>query len=211
MRKLVHLIQQGNGMMCFRATAIVVFLTFLAWLLGGVYFCRMVFQFADERAVVVPAFPEKAGVAALTGGRNRIARGVELLEMGVGSRLLISGVQKGTTFAQIAAREDVHLKEGQAVDLGYQATDTVGNALEIKAWVNEHQLERLAVVTSFYHIPRARLELERFLPALNMRFYAVKTPFVLREWWKSPRSFGFLMAEYTKFLVVYAQYKVLGL
>lgn len=151
------------------------------------------------------------GIAALTGGRNRIAKALELLNLGAGDRLLISGVKRGTGLNLIAAREDIVLKDGQPVDLGYQATDTVGNAREVKAWAAKHGMQKLAVVTSFYHIPRARLELEHAMPEKEITFYAVQSPFVLRRWWTSFKSFAFLAAEYTKFLAVYVQYKMLGL
>lgn len=151
------------------------------------------------------------GIAALTGGRNRIAKALELLNLGVGDRLLISGVRPGTGLNLIASREDIVLKDGQPIDLGYQATDTVGNAVEVKAWAQQHQMNKIAVVTSFYHIPRVRLEFSHAMPEKQFTFYAVQSPFVLRKWWTSVKSFLFLAAEYTKFLAVYAQYKVLGL
>ncbi len=151
------------------------------------------------------------GIAALTGGRNRIAKALELLNQGVGDRLLISGVRRGTSLGLIAAREDIILKDGQPVDLGYQATDTVGNAREVRAWAAKYGMEKLAVVTSFYHIPRSRLELEHAMPDKDIVFYAAQSPYVLRQWWRSWKSFWFLMAEYAKFLAVYIQYNMLGL
>lgn len=151
------------------------------------------------------------GIAVLTGGRNRIAKAVELLNLGVGDKLLISGVKPGTGLGLIASREDIVLKNGQPIELGYQATDTVGNALEVKKWALKHEIEKLAVVTSFYHVPRARLELEHAMGEKEMVFYAVQSPFVLRRWWTSLKSFWFLAAQYTKFLAVYVQYKMLGL
>ncbi|MCM1323800.1 MAG: YdcF family protein [Acetobacter sp.] len=205
------------------------------WLGGFMLFCREVFFYADKGEAVFgsdlrydyayldltrgrrgnefapDADDVMVGIVALTGGRNRIAKALELLDFGMGDRLLISGVKSGTGWNQIAAREDVVLKEGQLVDLGYQATDTVGNAIEVKAWAAKYKIDKLAVVTSFYHIPRARLELAHVMPEKDIRFYAVQSPFVLRRWWSSVRSFLFLAAEYTKFLAVYVQYYMLGL
>ena len=67
------------------------------------------------------------------------------------------------------------------------------------------------MVTSFYHIPRSRLELEHAMPDKDIVFYAAQSPYVLRQWWRSWKSFWFLMAEYAKFLAVYIQYNMLGL
>ncbi|MBP3687037.1 MAG: glycoside hydrolase family 99-like domain-containing protein [Alphaproteobacteria bacterium] len=164
----------------------------------------------DGRYVRKPDTPP-LGIAVLTGGRNRIAKGLELLNNGVGDRLLISGVRPGTNLGVIAAREDIILKDGQPIDLGYQATDTVGNALEIKDWVQKHKMNKLAVVTSFYHIPRSALELKHALGECEIVFYAANSPYVLRRWWTSWRSFWFLTAEYAKFLAVYLQYHILRL
>lgn len=165
---------------------------------------------ADGRFAPQPDFAP-VGIAALTGGRNRISRALELLNKGAGDRMLISGVRRGTSLGLIAAREDVILKDGQPVDLGYRATDTVGNALEVKDWAEKYGMSKLAAVTSFYHIPRARLELEHAMPDKKIVFYAAQSPFVLRRWWTSCKSFWFLLVEYVKFLAVYVQYNMLGL
>ncbi len=157
----------------------------------------------DGRFVAPAEKPKPVGIAVLTGGRNRIAKAVELLNRGFGERLLISGVQPGIKLEVITAREDVKLKSAQPVDLGYQARDTVGNAREVRQWVKTHGMDELYVVTSFYHIPRSRLELEYALPDTKMHFVAVESPYVARAWWKNWRSFKFMAGEYTKFLLVY--------
>ncbi len=152
-----------------------------------------------------------AGIAVLTGGKNRIAKAMELLNRGYGERLLISGVPAGTTLNLIVLRPDVRLESGQPIDLGYEARDTVGNAREVRAWAQEHGMSELFVVTSFYHIPRSRLELEHEMPNMKMHFVAADTPDVAREWWKNKNSLLFLAVEYTKFLLVYVQYRILRL
>lgn len=180
------------------------------WLGGFMLFCRIVFGYAEIMPVSGVNY-DKTGIVALTGGRNRIARAVEMLRGGKGERLLISGVQKEVALEQIAEREDIARLDGLAIDLGYEATDTVGNAKEIKQWVEKNGFTRLNVVTSFYHIPRSRLELRHLLPQQEISFTAVSSPFVLGQWWWHPKSFCFLAIEYTKFLIVYVQYNMLGL
>lgn len=150
--------------------------------------------------------PSPIGIAVLTGGINRIEKAIQLFNEGVGERLLISGVRPGISLELITARKDVILKNPQPIDLGYEATDTVGNAKEVKAWTQKYNIKEFYVVTSFYHIPRSRLELQHEMPDAIMHFVAVDTPNVLPEWWKNWRSFKFMAAEYTKFLIVYLQY-----
>lgn len=196
---------------------------FFVWVGGFFLFCRVAFmsvrQNVEKTAKETVAFvnyenPDSlshTGIAVLTGGRNRIAKAVELLNEGYGERMLISGVRRGTSLGIITSREDIKLDSDNPIELGYLATDTVGNAGEISRWAKQHRFGSIYVVTSFYHIPRSRLELEHKLPDMTMYFVAADTPYIAREWWKNFHSFSFLAAEYTKFLLVYMQYKMLGL
>ena len=152
-----------------------------------------------------------SGIAVLTGGRNRIAKAIELLNQNKGERLLISGVKRGTSLNLITSREDVKLESVLPIDLGYKATDTVGNAKEIKEWSQKHNINHIYVVTSFYHIPRAKLEVENIIKNKKLEFISTPSDFVSNKWWKNFKSFKFLANEYTKYLIVYVQYKMLGL
>jgi uncharacterized SAM-binding protein YcdF (DUF218 family) len=59
------------------------------------------------------------------------------------------------------------------VDLGYDAIDTVGNALETAKWVRAHNYRRVLVVTSNYHMPRSLLELHRIDPETQYVGYPI--------------------------------------
>lgn len=177
------------------------------WSIGFVIFVRSVFSYGED--FKISDMPQPFGVAVLTGGRGRIERGVELLEQTGAQTLLISGVSKGLLLYDIAKRDGFEIKENMPVELGYEATDTVGNAKEIKAWVKKHGLKCVIGVTSFYHIPRSRLEVLYELPETRLEFVAVRSAYVKEDWWNSFESFKFLAAEYCKFLTVFAQYKIL--
>ncbi len=82
-----------------------------------------------------PEKPKADAVVVLTGGTQRIDQAVNLLETGTGQRLLISGVHPDTSAARI--REMTRAPQSLfvcCVDLGYDAIDTVGNALETAKW-----------------------------------------------------------------------------
>ena len=175
----------------------------LVWLAGFIYFCAEIYSYTKEK---IEPSNKPAGIAVLTGGRHRIAKGLELLDAGQGKRLLISGVQKGVVLDEIAERENIHLYDDMPIDLGYEATTTVGNAKEIKAWADKCKFDVIYAVTSFYHIPRSRLELKKIMPEKDIRFVAVNSEYVSPEWWKNFGSFKFLAAEYCKFLLVKLQY-----
>ena len=115
-------------------------------------------------------------------------------------------MQKGVRLDEIAARENVHLYDDMPVDLGYEATTTEENAKEITAWAEKYKLNTIYAVTSFYHIPRSRLELQHKMPKMDIRFVAVSSGYVRKHWLRHWGSFKFLTAEYAKFLAVWFQY-----
>jgi len=180
-------------------------LLFILWIAGFAYFSHEVFKYIKQEPTRVKD-TEAVGIAVLTGGRYRISKGIELLNEGYGSRLIISGVTDGVTLHDIALKDNVVIYDDMPIDLGYEARTTVGNAKEIKDWAEKYQIKTIYAVTSFYHIPRSRLELQHFLPKIDFRFVAVSSGYVRKHWWKHWGSFKFLMAEYCKYLAVMVQY-----
>ena len=96
----------------------------------------------------------------LTGGTSRVTDALELLAAGRGKRLLITGVNPGTTTGDIARQTvDYGRLLNCCVDLDYSALNTLGNAVETRRWAIDHDFKSLIVVTSTYHMPRALAEL----------------------------------------------------
>src|SRR5207248_507539 len=80
----------------------------------------------------------------------------ELLAAGRGKRLLISGVNPGTTTSDIAHQVSEYSRFlSCCVDLDYSALNTLGNAVETRRWVLDRGFHSLIIVTSAYHMPRA--------------------------------------------------------
>jgi uncharacterized SAM-binding protein YcdF (DUF218 family) len=163
--------------------------------------------FADRAAKATPV-PEPAvadGVVALTGASSaRIDAAIQLLELGKGKRLLISGVNP-----EVRPRElrDVARGAGNAydccVDLGFKAANTLGNARETAAWVKKHRFRSLIVVTADYHMPRSMLELRAAMPGVKLQAYPVATETLdARRWWRDGGEARRLAVEYTKYLVI---------
>jgi uncharacterized SAM-binding protein YcdF (DUF218 family) len=143
------------------------------------------------------------GIVVLTGGASRIADAIDLLALGRGRRLLISGVHHATTQGEIA-----HLvPEYQqliacCVDLDHSALNTVGNAVETRRWVKGRGFRSLIVVTSSYHMPRTMAELARQLPDVDLIPYPVVTERMRGEpWWASGPTARLLFFEYLKYIV----------
>jgi uncharacterized SAM-binding protein YcdF (DUF218 family) len=95
-----------------------------------------------------------------TGGAGRIDRGIELLRARQARRMLVTGVAPGIG-AETLAREYRTPQRLFAccIDLGTDAVDTRSNAEETAAWVKQHNYRTVRLVTSDWHVPRARMEL----------------------------------------------------
>jgi len=103
-------------------------------------------------------------VVVLTGGKGRLARGLDVLQAKAARRMLVSGVAPITTRADLAEAAQVPLARLAATDLGYGAVDTRTNAEETAGWIARGNHKSLRLVTSAGHMRRARLELARVLP-----------------------------------------------
>ncbi len=142
------------------------------------------------------------GVVVLTGGTSRVADALELLASGHGKRLLITGVNPGTTTADIA-----HQTTGYGrilsccVDLDYSAINTLGNAVEARRWAIDRGFHSLIVVTSAYHMPRALAEIAHQLPDVTLIPYPVVSDRLRVEpWWSNGDTTRLVLSEYLKYL-----------
>jgi len=143
------------------------------------------------------------GIVVLTGGSSRVADAIELLSEGRGKRLLITGVHRATTSAEIARLAPAYGRLiACCVDLDHSAINTVGNALETRHWANRRSIRSLIVVTSNYHMPRAMAELARQLPDVTLIPFPVVTDNVRMDRWWEPPTAKLLVSEYLKYIAV---------
>ena len=182
-----------------RVLAVILVLA-LIWAAGLVAFAQRI-----ERLTPAAEPATADAVVALTGASDlRLEAAVRLLERGKGKRLLISGVNKEASRADIlAVTGAVKPIYDCCVDLGYVAADTVGNAGEIAEWADGKGYDNLIVVTSDYHIPRAMLLIRETLPNATLTAYPVVTPPVdVRHWWRRSGDARRLAVEYCKYLAI---------
>ncbi len=78
------------------------------------------------------------------------------------------------------------------VSLGFDASDTRSNALEVSRWVVRRKYKSIRLVTTDWHMRRARYELERVLPA-NVKIYD--------DGVRSTPSLATLWKEYNKYVL----------
>jgi uncharacterized SAM-binding protein YcdF (DUF218 family) len=153
-------------------------------------------------AAFVVLLPQPAGdertdaIVVLTGGANRLQRGFDLLAEGRAERMLISGVERTVRPADL---EDTHeVKEGLfdcCIDLGREAVDTRSNADEVARWAKRREFRSVRLITTDWHMPRARFEIARRLGD-DIR--------ILPDAVQSSPSFRQLFTEYNKFLLRHA-------
>jgi len=143
------------------------------------------------------------GIVALTGGSGlRISAAVELLALGTGERLLISGVNPSISRDEVAARAGGAGELYECcVDIGYEATTTEENADEVAAWAQAHGYSRIALVTSDYHLPRARALLKSRAPGLELVSVPVRTRVDPDRAYSDWRSFRGTVTEWLKWRV----------
>jgi uncharacterized SAM-binding protein YcdF (DUF218 family) len=147
------------------------------------------------------------GIVVLTGGTSRVTDGLELLAAGRGKRLLITGVNPGTTTSDIA-----HQAAGFdrllacCVDLDYSAMNTLGNAVEARRWAIDRGFRSLIVVTSAYHMPRALAEIAHQLPKVSLiPFPVVSDKLRIEPWWSNGATTRLVLSEYFKYLFAHVR------
>ncbi len=154
----------------------------LAWAIGFLWFVvalpRPVSGMKTD-AVIVP-----------TGGAGRIARGLEVLDQGLATRMLVSGVDSEVRPGEFAAEFGVGPERmACCITLGFAAVDTRSNAAETAKWVAQNEVRSLRLVTTDWHMRRAAGELDRTLP---------EHVTVIRDAVPSQPDFGTLFLEYHK-------------
>jgi uncharacterized SAM-binding protein YcdF (DUF218 family) len=104
------------------------------------------------------------GIVVITGAPGRIEHGMQALGADKGKRLLVAGADPSVT-----KRDLVHRLRGKrrlvqcCVDLGSESVDTRSNAEETKRWLEKRRYRSVRLVTSDWHMRRARYEFRRQL------------------------------------------------
>ena len=184
--------------------------------IGG--FLNFVHQVQGTDAAAAASAPKAEAVVVLTGGARRIDVGLELLSEGRAERMLISGVNERTSGAAIADAAQGAADESErarlfacCIDLGRDALDTVGNAMEARLWIRERGFSDVLVVTADYHMPRALLEFQRALgegtaeektsTPVRLTPWPVRTAALQRDgWYADPLAIRRMVGEWGKYL-----------
>jgi uncharacterized SAM-binding protein YcdF (DUF218 family) len=131
-------------------------LVLIAYLLGYALFAILLPQ---------PAGLERTdAIVVLTGRRERLDRGFDLLRRGVAQRMLISGVDPSVRERELAPAFQVEPQLiACCVEIEQRSFDTRSNADEVKRWMERRRYRSMRLVTDDVHMPRARNEISRRL------------------------------------------------
>lgn len=152
----------------------------------------VLFAFTLGKPAPSSAGPTDAAVV-LTGGSGRIEHAIDVIRQHKAGRLLVSGADPSVTKADLARRIP-----GSApllkccVDLGSESVDTRTNAEETGRWLAKHRFRSLRLITSDWHMRRARYEFDK---ALGGNYLIV--PDAVR----TEPSFFLLFGEYNKYVL----------
>ena len=169
---------------------------FSAWVCGFIWFGHKINNYDGHDGEHTDA------IVVLTGGRNRIAEAVRLLNAGMADHLFIAGVEKRTKIGDIAGKLENSIDNPEKIELGYEAKNTIGNAKEIKKWLMKNNIGSVRLITSNYHTPRSMAELETYHLPLKIIAAPVYSDKVAAHWWQSWGTFKLIFGEYNKYLVV---------
>ncbi len=171
------------------------------WLLGFLWFITLI-----PSQHQLPANYQTEAIVVLTGGKGRVEQGIELLRENKAKWLFVSGVHPDTAKPDIFANfRRLHPADYQRlqsrIELGKNALDTRGNAVETARWVAKKKFSKIRLVTANYHMPRSLLEFSRTLPQVTIIPAPVFTDhFGTGEWWKDKPSLMLVVSEYHKYL-----------
>jgi uncharacterized SAM-binding protein YcdF (DUF218 family) len=146
------------------------------------------------------------GIVALTGGTSRISDAVELLAAGRGRRLLISGVGPATTADQMVRLNPEFERWWRCCIDFDQSLNTLGNAIETRAWAERLGFRSLIVVTSGYHMPRALAEISHQLPGVSISpCPVISDRLKTAPWWTDGTIAKLVVSEYLKYVVMHVR------
>ena len=145
--------------------------------------------------------PGKVGVVVLTGGKNRIEKGFDILSKGYGDELLISGVFMPS---EIEAKFSLEREKKElfkcCVSFDQKSQNTLENAEEVKKWLNQNRdIKSIILVSSYYHLPRSIMIFEKKIKS-DVKIYP--TPAIKKNNFRNQFFFHLklIISEYLKVL-----------
>jgi len=165
-------------------------LSALFFLVGFLLFVR---NLPTESQVPVLESTKFDGVIAYTGGQYRLGTTALIIKNGFKGPVFISGVFPGSNLKRTFKKLGLSDQQLQQINLDYSAVSTAGNVNQTINWVNSNNLSQVLIITSYYHVPRTQLLLNK---GTND-----KVKFIAYPVFSNNANAKLLFAEYIKFLL----------
>lgn len=137
-----------------------------------IFFLSLVKNFKSDYS----AFTSIDSIVVLTGDKFRISKGMEILSNGIGEKLLLSGVNKNIKIINIKNEFPKYKNYFDCcVDIDNISSNTFENSREAFLWLEQNKYISVLVVSSDYHMPRVKLEFERFFETGNTYYHPVNS------------------------------------
>ena len=176
----------------------VVFVLFLALAAAAVFF--------PQKFLCVDSGPVKADVIVVLGGgaAERPKRAAELFKDRAAPRIIVSGWGDCEINRQLLIQDGV---PARAIELEAQSRTTRENAEFTVKLLREQKLNRVILVTSWYHSRRALASFQHYGPGI--KFYSRPSYFAYaRADWPGRRFARYAYSEYPKLLGYWLAYGV---
>ena len=176
----------------------------MLWLGGLVWYASLIPRPGAPSPVKTEA------IVVLTGGSDRMAEGLRLLEGGFARKLFVSGVYHRVEVKELLRVAKKNPGELECcIELGYTADNTAGNARETAAWMDTEGFRSLRLVTASYHMPRSLVEFHRAMPEIEIIVHPVFPEGFKRDaWWLWPGSTTLIISEFGKYLMALVRIEV---
>lgn len=142
-------------------------------------------------------------VVILTGSKGRLGLGLGYMENNPKLKILISGVGEGVKFSDLPIDQSFNKNN---ITLGFEAKNTIQNALETSNWISENNIKSFLLVTDNWHMKRSLLLFRGVINNVEIfpkKLASIKLNFtyLVRE----PRAFYTLIVEHLKYIISHAQ------
>ena len=147
-----------------------------------------------------------SAIIVLTGAKGRFEKGFTLLEKKISNKMFVSGVYPGVNLE----KKYDHLIKNEnffecCIFFGNNAFNTKQNADEVIEWIKENEINKIFLVTSYYHLPRAKVIFEEKIPLDITIIYIPSDKFQLKleDTLYLIYNFKLIVLEYFKILYTF--------
>lgn len=132
------------------------------------------------------------GIIAFTGGQFRLGTTSLIIQNGFKGPVFISGIYPGIDIKQTFKELGLNNHQLNQINFDYSAVSTASNVKQALNWIKSNRLNKILVITSYYHIPRTKLLFNKIQNNVTFIYYPV---------FSNNANFNLLFSEYIKYLL----------